>query len=165
MFSRFLNPALSLGLALSVVGLLGCQREKRELRPDPALTRVAVFDAGKRNPYDGNAYAISEGQRLFTWYNCSGCHANGGGGMGPPLIKEDWLYGDHPANLFDTIAKGRPNGMPAWADKISEYQIWQLIAYIQSLNGRQPRAAVPVRLDSITINPQTLRPGPEVPPK
>ena len=33
--------------------------------------------------YQGNLQYISEGRRLFTWYNCYGCHANGGGGVGP----------------------------------------------------------------------------------
>jgi cytochrome c oxidase cbb3-type subunit 3 len=121
-----------------------------------------ALDANRFNPYEGNAAGIAEGQRLFSWYNCSGCHANGGGGMGPPLIKSEWLYGDQPANLFESIVKGRPNGMPAWGDKIPEYQVWQLIAYIDSLNGKQPRAASPVRADTIEIYPQTLRPGPEV---
>jgi len=73
------------------------------------------------NPYERSAYAISEGQRLFNWYNCSGCHSNGGGGIGPPLIKEEWLYGGEASNIFDTIIKGRPNGMPTWGGKIPEY--------------------------------------------
>ena len=99
------------------LALTGCQREKRELRPAPV--RLAIYgDAARQsplrpggveqqtqisNPYHGNAYAISEGQRLFDWYNCSGCHAHGGGGMGPPLIKDEWVYGGEPANLFDTM--------------------------------------------------------------
>ena len=32
------------------------------------------------NP-EQNAYAIAQGKRLFSWYNCVGCHANGGGGI------------------------------------------------------------------------------------
>ena len=95
------------------------------------------------NPSAGNAYAISEGQRLFNWYNCCGCHSHGGGGMGPPLIKQQWIYGGEPANLFDTIIKGRPNGMPTWGGRIPEYQVWQIVAYIRSMNGKQPEAATP----------------------
>ena len=108
-----------------VLAMCGCQREQRNLRPAP--TRLAVFGyaapestiqpGGSQpppvvsSPSYGNADDISEGQRLFNWYNCSGCHANGGGGMGPPLIKQEWIYGGEPGNLFDTIVKGRPNGM------------------------------------------------------
>lgn len=153
------------------LALTGCRREKRDLRPAPA--RVIVFgDAAREselqpggaktepqvtNPYYGNAYAISEGQRLFSWYNCSGCHANGGGGIGPPLIKKEWIYGGEPANLFDTIVKGRPNGMPAWGGRIPEYQVWQLVAFIRSMNQEEPKAATPVRLDMIEPSPGTIQ--------
>jgi mono/diheme cytochrome c family protein len=32
--------------------------------------------------YYDNADAVNTGKRLFQQYNCSGCHSNGGGGMG-----------------------------------------------------------------------------------
>jgi cytochrome c oxidase cbb3-type subunit 3 len=152
--------------------LAGCQREKRQLRPSP--TELAVYgNAAKQsalrpggpvnpqpvvtNPHNSSGYEISEGQRLYGWYNCNGCHANGGGGIGPPLIKQQWIYGGEPGNIFDTIVKGRPNGMPAWGDRIPEYQIWQIVAYVRSMNGQQPTSATPVRPDSIETNPQNLR--------
>jgi cytochrome c oxidase cbb3-type subunit 3 len=111
------------------VTLASCQREKRDLQPAP--TRLAIYgDAAREstlrpggpvgrdkvvtNPYNATAYDIAEGQRLYEWYNCSGCHASGGGGIGPPLIKTNWIYGGEPANIFDTLVKGRPNGMPSW---------------------------------------------------
>ncbi len=95
-------------------------------------------------------------QRLFTWYNCAGCHSNGGGGIGPPLIKNDWIYGGEPANLFDTIVKGRPNGMPTWGGRIPEYQIWQIVAYVRSMNDQEPQSATPVRSDMIEKDPSTI---------
>lgn len=113
------------------------------------------------NPSHGIAYDISEGQRLFNWYNCSGCHANGGGAIGPPLIKKNWIYGGEPANLFDTIVKGRPNGMPTWGGRIPEYQIWQIVAYIRSLNQEQPQSATPKRLDILETYPPAIRQPPE----
>jgi cytochrome c oxidase cbb3-type subunit III len=165
-------------LVCAIVGccsmfLLGsCQREKRDIRPAP--TRLAIYgDAARQspllpggpvqsqpvvtNPYNGSAYDISEGQRLYNWYNCSGCHFQGGGGIGPPLIKTEWIYGGEPANLFDTIVKGRPNGMPSWGGRIPEYQIWQIVAYVRSMNGQQPRSASLSRPDTIQTNPQTLK--------
>lgn len=150
--------------------MIGCSRETRKLRPEPA--RLAIFgDAAREgqltpggsqpqpvveDPFHGNAYAISEGQRLFGWYNCTGCHANGGGGIGPPLIKKHWIYGGEPANVFDTIVKGRPNGMPSWGGRIPEYQVWQLVAYIRSLNHEEPKAATPARSDAIEQNSNTV---------
>lgn len=163
-----------LATGFCILALTGCQRERRHLRPAPS--RLTVFsDAGRQselqpggrrtqpevmNPYSESAYAISEGKRLFGWYNCSGCHANGGGGIGPPLIKEQWIYGGQPANIFDTIVKGRPNGMPAWGGRIPEYQIWQLVAYVRSLNNLEPKSATPVRNDEIEHDPGTLLPKP-----
>ena len=166
MCSRFLS--LTLGCLL----IASCQREKRDIQPAP--TRLAIYgDAARQstlrpggsagaaavvtNPYNGSAYDISEGQRLFDWYNCSGCHAAGGGGIGPPLIKTTWIYGSEAENIFDTIVKGRPNGMPSWGDRIPEYQIWQIAAYVRSMNGLQPTSATPVRVDSIERNPQNLQ--------
>jgi cytochrome c oxidase cbb3-type subunit 3 len=155
--------------------VLGCKREKRELRPSPA--RVVVYSDAAResdlqpggaqtephttNPYEGNAMAISEGQRLFAWYNCTGCHANGGGGIGPPLIKEVWRYGNQPENLFDTIVKGRPNGMPAWGGRIPEYQIWQLVAWVRAMNKQEPQSATPTRLDTIEQDAGTILDHPQ----
>jgi len=160
---------LSVGALVCASALMSCQREKMELRPAPA--QVAVFGEAAResdlqpggalppvtNPDHGEANAISEGQRLFSWYNCTGCHANGGGAIGPPLITSNWIYGGEPSNLFDTIVKGRPNGMPAWGGRIPEYQIWQLVAYIRSLNGLEPKSATPERQDHLETNPETRR--------
>jgi cytochrome c oxidase cbb3-type subunit 3 len=161
-------------IAASVIcflALSGCQREKRNVRPSP--TRLAIFSdaapestlqpGGARpaptvsNPYHGTAYDISEGQRLFDWYNCSGCHAHGGGGIGPPLIKTQWIYGGEPANLFDTIVKGRPNGMPTWGGRIPENQVWQLVAFVRSMNQEQPQSATPKRTDIIEPNPHMIQ--------
>lgn len=152
-----------------IVALSSCQRERRDLRPAPV--RLAIFDQAAResplqpggpkpelsasNPYSGNAFAISEGQRLFDWYNCSGCHSHGGGGIGPPLIKDasGWIYGSDPQNIFDTIVKGRPNGMPSWGGRIPEYQIWQMVAFVRSLSHLEPQSATPVRTDSLEVKP------------
>jgi len=170
MYSRCLNIAF-----LTTAGFLlltSCQREQRNLQPAP--TRLAIYgDAARQstlrpggpvgrevvvnNPYNATAYDISEGKRLFDWFNCSGCHADGGGGIGPPLIKDHWIYGGEPANLFDTIVKGRPNGMPSWGGRIPEYQVWQIVAYVRSMNGLQPTSATSTRPDTLESNPHNLQ--------
>ena len=98
-----------------------------------------------RGPYDENAYGTTEGQLLFEQMNCSGCHANGGGGMGPPLMDDEWIYGSRPDQIFATIAEGRPNGMPTWKYRLNNQQIWQLVAYVRSLSGLTPEGARPSR--------------------
>jgi cytochrome c oxidase cbb3-type subunit 3 len=147
--------------------LLACDREQRRLRESPpsmtpaGVVRVSELQPGTpldttrhvRNPYENNAYAISEGQRLFGWYNCAGCHANGGGGMGPPLMDDKWIYGGAPENIYATIIEGRPNGMPSFAGKIPTSQVWEIVAYVRSLSGLTPSAARSSRADHMMMYP------------
>ncbi len=112
------------------------------------------------SPFQDNAYGISEGKRLFGQYNCSGCHANGGGGMGPALMDDKWIYGSNPENIFASIVEGRPNGMPSWKGKIPDEQVWQLVAYVQSMNGQSSIDSLPSRSDHMhATTPENLRPA------
>ena len=134
--------------ALVLFACSGCWREKRDFRGAPAAAarfapvRIAPLQPGPPlpekgviGPYDDNAWAISEGQRLYGWYNCSGCHFQGGGGIGPPLMDDEWIYGSDPQNIHDTIVEGRPNGMPSYGGHIPDDQIWKIAAYVRSLSG------------------------------
>jgi cytochrome c oxidase cbb3-type subunit 3 len=104
-------------------------------------------------PYEQNAYALSEGKRLYSAYNCSGCHANGGGGMGPALMDDQWIYGYEADQIYRTIVEGRPNGMPTFRSKIPDYQVWQLAAYVRSMSGFAPKDAAPNRSDHMSGKP------------
>src|SRR5690348_6026773 len=81
--------------------------------PGPGATQLP------RNPL-GNDDAIRiDGHKLFLQYNCAGCHGDhGGGGMGPSLRDESWLYGSTDAQIFNSITEGRAHGMPAWGKKL-----------------------------------------------
>lgn len=86
------------------------------------------------NPLGNTREVQQEGRKLFVQYNCAGCHGGrAGGGMGPSLRDEIWLYGKTPDKIFNSIAEGRAHGMPAWGTRLPDKQIWQLVAYIQSL--------------------------------
>ncbi len=122
------------------------------LRPGPDFPADTI-----RGPYDDNAYATSEGQLLFEQMNCSGCHANGGGGMGPPLMDDEWIYGSRPDQIFASIAEGRPNGMPSWKSRLNDQQIWQLVAYVRSLSGLTPKGARPTRDDHMMVKPAPVQ--------
>src|SRR5437764_7001810 len=75
-------------LALTLtVALAACGRETRDYRS------TAMSETPRAAAFEGNAWHISQGQRLFAWMNCSGCHSHGGGGMGPPLRDDEWRYG------------------------------------------------------------------------
>jgi cytochrome c oxidase cbb3-type subunit III len=113
--------------------------------------------------YTENAFELWEGKTLFEWFNCVGCHGRGGGGMGPALIDEKWLYGHAPEEIYASIAQGRPNGMPAFKDRIPEYMIWQLAAYVRSISGIAPMDASPGRSDHIQAKPPENTKDPEKP--
>ena len=151
MCSPFRSPSRPAPLAL-VCGVLlifdaGCEGSSRTLHETAPMNAVAgargSAGASIRNPYEDNGYAQTEGQRLYEWNNCVGCHARGGGGIGPPLMAEVWRYGKEPANIYTSIVEGRPNGMPAWRGKLTEYEVWQLVTYVQTLEGNRGIAAPP----------------------
>lgn len=88
-----------------------------------------------RNPYADDSSAIAQGRMLFDAMNCIGCHApEGGGGMGPPLSDNVWIYGSEPAQIYLTILQGRPNGMPSFAKALPPNAIWQLVSYVETLS-------------------------------
>ncbi|HZV97857.1 MAG TPA: c-type cytochrome [Methylophilaceae bacterium] len=92
-----------------------------------------------RNPYQGDPKAVAQGQTLYSAMNCIGCHApQGGGGMGPPLSDDVWIYGSEPAQVYLSIVQGRPNGMPSFAKALPPEAIWQLVSYVRSLASDSP---------------------------
>jgi cytochrome c oxidase cbb3-type subunit III len=155
-------PILLCALAMVATS---CKREERRFRePTPstvASNSVTMSGLHPANPtqgtvppnspvnnaYEQSAYAVSEGEKLFNQYNCSGCHAHGGGGIGPPLMDQTWIYGSQPQNVFMTIVEGRPNGMPSFRGKIPDQQVWELVAYVRSLSGQLPIDVAPGRSD------------------
>jgi cytochrome c oxidase cbb3-type subunit III len=184
-----MRPSLPAGLLISALLGSSCHGEERRLReraeanamttgpelasPPPGPTPPPPWRGPEplRAPelgeiYANNAWAVSEGKRLFGWYNCSGCHGRGGGGMGPPLMDDRWLYGDRNEQIFASIAGGRPNGMPSWGARLPEAQIWQLVAYVRSLSGRVTRSALSPRGDELSYRSEVReaprpRPVPE----
>lgn len=92
-----------------------------------------------RNPYEGNRQAIATGATLFVAYNCADCHgSDGSGAMAPALGDGRWHFGGGAAEVFESIYQGRPDGMPSWGGRLSDDQIWMLVAYVRSLSrGKQ----------------------------
>jgi cytochrome c oxidase cbb3-type subunit III len=166
-----------LAVLLATIALLSCERENRRFREvaSTASTTPVVMQSELRagggapdetidHPYLRNAWAMSEGKRLFSWMNCAGCHSpNGGGAMGPPLSDEEWIYGVEPENIFATISGGRPNGMPAFGGKLSNQQIWQLVAYVRTLSGLQRKDVKPSRSDAMMGKESEIRRPPREP--
>ena len=167
---------VAFGCCAFAIALSGCEREARRFN-EPAssaapadATRLSQIQIGSatpppavKNKYEENAYAVSQGQRLFSAYNCVGCHSHGGGGSGPALMDDKWIYGHQPENIFATIVQGRPNGMPSFAGKIPEAQVWQLVAYVRSMSGLLRSDVAPSRGDHMqAAGPEATR-DPEQP--
>jgi cytochrome c oxidase cbb3-type subunit 3 len=179
MFSRC-RTVDRIAIALLILGsLAACERERRDVDPrvqasteptmpistlNPGEVSTAPLHTSNGATFEKNAYHINEGQRLYRWFNCTGCHANGGGDIGPALMDDEWRYGGEIEQIHASIAQGRPNGMPTFRDKIPDAQIWQIAAYVRSLSGNTPKAATPSRGETISATPPLTR-TPEQPPK
>jgi cytochrome c oxidase cbb3-type subunit 3 len=155
------TPPFQGGGALCALLLLlaACDREERALGGQPRPETRAYVASGdpRSDEYQNNAFQLAQGGRLYAWMNCVGCHAHGGGGMGPPLMDEEWRYGGRMEDIVHTILKGRPNGMPSFEGKITEQQAWQLAAYVRSLSAQPRQDALPGRADEMSnIEPPVL---------
>lgn len=118
-------------------------RAELEANP-PSVARVSMPLA---SPYAGNGWAVAEGKRLYHELNCDGCHAQGGGGIGPALMDGRSTYGNDPQSIYTTLVEGRPNGMPALSGRVTQQQLWQLVAYVQALSRQIPVDVRPGRDD------------------
>lgn len=166
---------MRISAACAVVGLLlcGCEREKREIRTDPpsaaalAELRLMPNQIGGTppeiyfaldQPYEKNAYQLSQGKRLYSWFGCADCHgADGGGGIGPSFLDGWWLYGPEMVSVAASITEGRPHGMPAFRDRMTTEQIWQLAGYVRTIGSYTANTAAPSRNDDKTARPAENR--------
>jgi cytochrome c oxidase cbb3-type subunit 3 len=153
--------------------LTACEREDRPLRSDPGAGEIkdeislatnapgpggpVEYKSGAAKKYEKVAFHVSQGKKLFAWFNCTGCHANGGGGSGPALMDDVWIYGSGIENIAASIREGRPNGMPSFREKIPEDQIWQISAYVRALGGFVGSDVASSRHDEIQAHPGESR--------
>ena len=97
--------------------------------------------AERQNPVPKDASAIERGQKLFEQF-CANCHGKSGQGDGPVAA----AMKPSPSNLAERaghhsdgdfawkIANGR-GSMPAFKNRLTENQIWDLTHFIQSLKN------------------------------
>lgn len=113
-----------------------------------------------KSPYADYASVAEEGRKVYLAAGCNGCHGMGGGGMGPPLTNEVWVYGKDDDTLFRLIAlgsdelqkqgysrKGSENvvgPMPPFGGIVkSDDDMWKIIAWIRSVNPSSAAASAP----------------------
>jgi cytochrome c oxidase cbb3-type subunit 3 len=102
-----------------------------------------------RNPFSGDAKAAKAGEFEFR-INCAFCHGLGahGGGRGPDLTRAHKRHGDSDAAMFQNISQGIPgtvmpaNGTNGQGVGMTDDEIWQIIAYLRSVQVRSPAKPV-----------------------
>jgi cytochrome c oxidase cbb3-type subunit 3 len=125
-------------LVLLLMLAAACQREARS------------FDS---RTYSEAAWDIGEGKGLYDEMNCGGCHARGGGDLGPPLMDAAWRYGSSSAAVVSSILDGRPRGMPAFKSRLTVHEAQEVAAYVRALGGLARTDAVPARDDHMAVTP------------
>jgi cytochrome c oxidase cbb3-type subunit 3 len=109
-------------------------------REAEAEKRVAAARPPLReNPYENDVKAVAEGKGIYREH-CAGCHeVSLKGDVGPDLTAH-LKYGETDAPMYESIANGRPNGMPAFAESLGRDRIWKVLAYVDSVReyGAKP---------------------------
>ena len=98
---------------------------------------IPVQEARRLNPIEVSPQSLQQGETLYR-QNCTSCHGYSGFGDGPQakglrvppanLHHAARHYSD--GELFYIIRKGR-DPMPAWEDKLSQDELWNLINYLR----------------------------------
>lgn len=166
---------LKVGLFAAVLAaalIVGWLREPRRYRTDPPVSAAleslrlmpngiagappeVYFALGK--PYERTAYDLSQGKRLYSWFGCASCHGEGEGGAGPAFLDGWWLYGPSMVSIAASIRDGRPHGMPAFRDRMTIDQIWQLAGYVKAVGAYSARFTAPSRNDDRHTRPAENR--------
>jgi cytochrome c oxidase cbb3-type subunit 2 len=104
-------------------------RDLKAAQKPPATAEAAE----SKNPFAGDRAAEEEGEKIFK-ENCRSCHGEkGGGGFGPKLATTARKFGGSDAELFASVAGGRPGGMPAFLPQLGKDRVWKAVTYIRHL--------------------------------
>lgn len=102
---------------------------KREA--EAAKTAAPAEPLGE-NPYETDPKAIAEGQRIYV-ENCAGCHGRTLKGEVGPDLTDHLAYGETDGAMYESIAGGRPGGMPGFESQLGRDRIWRVLAYVDSV--------------------------------
>ena len=91
------------------------------------------------NPYEHDEKAVAEGQGIFAG-KCAECHGKDLKGPDGPSLVGPLKFGERDSEKYESIAKGRPGGMPAFETDLGRDRIWKVLAYVDSVReyGKTP---------------------------
>jgi mono/diheme cytochrome c family protein len=115
-------------------------------RPNPKGWLLPPTADEEKNPFAGNEKAVATGKELFK-KTCQKCHGPGGKGDGPdadPDAMQDMdltnpkrAARNSDGVVFYKIWNGRAKPkMPAQKDELTKDQVWQIVAYAQTLRQK-----------------------------
>lgn len=136
--------ALVFVLAAALAGCKGSSHDADGAKAEGSQTGAPKLAPGERassNPFSKSVEAVVEGRKLFLKNGCSGCHGvGGGGGMGKPLIDDEWRFGSDDPTLFKLIRGEIPNQtMPSAIGKgMTDEEIWKVLTYVRSVYAGDP---------------------------
>ena len=123
--------------------------QAEEYQSEVAQARVDIEEYKKTAPdlIDASTVALltdeadlSAGSKIYS-VNCIACHrADAGGGIGPNLTDDHWIFDGDIAGVYTVISEGgRPGkGMISWKQDLKPSEIAQVASYILSLHGSNP---------------------------
>ncbi|WP_396170434.1 c-type cytochrome [Flavobacterium sp.] len=124
------------GLAI-MAAFMFTQTSNAQAKPKGKEWKVPAADSGKKMPAGINA---ADGKALWGT-NCKSCHGVKGLGDGPKAEKIDISSGDFSSKEFQSKSDGdhfyytkigrKP--MPSYKEKLSDTEIWQLVAYMRTM--------------------------------
>lgn len=129
--------------------IMGAPTLREEFKKDYAVIQSLQEKFNLQNgAFDEKKYqavlasdGVKKGQTVFET-NCVACHKEKGiGDIGPNLTDEYWLWAKGTAaTIYPVVFNGVPqNGMPTWSGTLSNDEIYQVVAYVQTLhNTHQP---------------------------
>ena len=135
--------------------MMGAPSLRDEFNKEYAKIKILQEEFFKQNGgFDETKYqafiadgAVKKGEEIFNT-NCVPCHKEKGiGDIGPNLTDEYWINSKGtPATNYTVVFNGVPDkGMPTWSEVLSSDEIYQVVAYVQTLHhtfqpgGKEPQ--------------------------
>lgn len=146
-----------------VLAACGSKKDDGAKAAPPAAKGPVADRSLPGNPFAKSMEAVVEGKKLYLKNGCSGCHGvGGGGGMGKPLIDEEWKFGSDDQTLFKLVRGEVPQQtMPnAIGKNLTDDEIWQVLLYVRSVYAGDPSkinwtAPPPVPPEMLVVNQPT----------